>query len=64
MTSVLANETAAPARARPLTTVFLSTEIDAYARIVPAKVVEYPRVALDPTFQKTLLALAPLRSKN
>ena len=34
MESVPAKDTAAPAKARPLTTVLTSTEIDAYAKIV------------------------------
>ena len=56
MESAPAKVTAAPAKARPLTTVLTSTEIDAYAKIVPTKVLEYPSVALDPTCQNTFFA--------
>ena len=64
MKSLLAKVTAAPARMRPLIDTPLSTAVDAYARIVPTKVLEYPSVALDPTFQKMFFASAPFNSTN
>jgi hypothetical protein len=46
-----ANDTPAPANARPLRTVSVWTDTDASAIIVPTKLLEYPRVALDETCQ-------------
>ena len=53
-----ANEAPAPARARPVTTVLVCVETEASAMMVPTKLLEYPRVALEPTCQNTLAALA------
>lgn len=64
MASLLAKVTAAPERIRPVIATPFSTEVDAYAKIVPTKVLESPSVALDPTFQKTFFAVAPLSSTN
>src|SRR5579863_2064537 len=48
------------ASARPFTVTALSNEIDWLAMIVPTKLVVVPRVADEPTCQKTLQACAPL----
>ena len=64
MESEPAKDTPAPARARPVSTAFVSTEIDAYAMIVPAKLLESPSVALDDTCQKMFFSEAPFSRIN
>ena len=54
-----AKDAPAPAKARPVRTAVVSRETEAYAMIVPAKLLEEPSEALELTCQKMLIALAP-----
>ena len=59
-----ANETAAPARPRPVIVDDDPYEIDACARMVPTKLLDAPIVALVPIAQYTLDGTAPFWRMN
>ena len=58
----LANVNAAPAKPRPTIVASLAKAMDAYAMMLPWKLLDCPSEALEPTAQNTLAALAPLVS--